>query len=213
MVHNAYPTAPQYNLEDVEEDSEFAPYATPDPEIVKMKSKRRQLEEQNILKNSENQKLLKDALEDLSGDESPPEIPKQNFGVEVRKVPSVESQSPSGSTNKVCLWFEFFTHVFSRIQLEHNKETTKPSKSPKLPLPKEQSRKEFPVLKAVKQDFRSPEKKKTELSQIKLKRATDWKVSSWKPWINYWNNFYSVQSMITQRMKQQVELMMSLRTS
>ena len=68
-----------------------------------MKSKRRQLEEQSILKNSANQKLLKDALEDLSGDESPPEIPKQNFGVKVGKAPSVESQLPSGPTNKVCL--------------------------------------------------------------------------------------------------------------
>ena len=67
----------------------FAPYATPDPEVVRMKAKRRELEEQDMLKSSENQKLLKDALEDLSGDESPPEIPKQNLnGEDVHGVPS-----------------------------------------------------------------------------------------------------------------------------
>ena len=64
-----------------------------------------------MLKSSENQKLLKDALEDLSGDESPPEIPKQNFGMsEVQSKLSVGSQELSqqggskvslGSTNKV----------------------------------------------------------------------------------------------------------------
>ena len=63
----------------VQGDDEFTPYAVPDPEVVKMKVKRR---EQDLLKSSENQKLLKDALEDLSGDESPPEIPKQNFPIE-----------------------------------------------------------------------------------------------------------------------------------
>lgn len=67
-----------------EEDDNL--YSTPDPEIVKMKSEKRQLEERNLLKSSENQKLLKDALEDLSGDESPPEIPKQNFRIEDKKV-------------------------------------------------------------------------------------------------------------------------------
>lgn len=86
--------APQHNLEDVEEiddeefvpgDDGFAPYAVPDPEVVKMKAKRRELEEQDMLKSSENQKLLKDALEDLSGDESPPQIPKQRFPIEDAK--------------------------------------------------------------------------------------------------------------------------------
>lgn len=70
------------DVEEADDDGAFAPYATPDLEIIKMKSKRRALEEQSILKSSENQKLLKDALEDLSGDESPPEIPKQSFSSE-----------------------------------------------------------------------------------------------------------------------------------
>lgn len=76
----------QQNLDDVEEvdddDDDFNPYSTPDPEIVKLKAERRKLEEQSLLKSSENQKLLKTALEDLSGDESPPEIPKQAFSSE-----------------------------------------------------------------------------------------------------------------------------------
>lgn len=66
-------------MDEIDNDDGFSPYAVPDPEVVKMKAQRREMEEQNILKSSENQKLLKDALQDLSGDESPPEIPKQNF--------------------------------------------------------------------------------------------------------------------------------------
>lgn len=81
-----------------------------------MKAEQRILEEQKMLKSSENQKLLKDALEDLSGDESPPEIPKQNFSNEdIQGVPSQvsvgshkfsdqgESKVSLGSSEKVIV--------------------------------------------------------------------------------------------------------------
>lgn len=126
-------------MEDVEEadnDGTFATYATPDPELIQMKARRRHLEEQSMLKTSENQKLLKDALQDLSGDESPPEIPKQNFSTEK----SLKSVPPG------------------------NQEVDTKSK--------------FPGLRSVKRDFPPLEKKTTELSQIKLKKSTDRKVSS-----------------------------------
>lgn len=90
-------------MEDVEVDNDgtFATYATPDPEIVQMKAQRRHLEEQSMLKTSENQKLLKDALQDLSGDESPPEIPRKNF---TEKVPSrVSGSHIQDRPKKVCL--------------------------------------------------------------------------------------------------------------
>lgn len=99
-------------MEDVEDDdSAFAAYATPDPEVVKMKARQRRLEQQNLLKSSENQKLLKDALEDLSGDESPPEIPKQKFDEEdepSRVSVGSNDLSQQGSklsfgSNKVCI--------------------------------------------------------------------------------------------------------------
>lgn len=90
--------APQSNLEDVEEvndDMEFNPYSVPDPEVVRLKAERRKYEEQNPLKTSENQKLLKDALQDLSGDESPPPIPKAPDLVD--QVPSQLSVGSQGS--------------------------------------------------------------------------------------------------------------------
>jgi hypothetical protein len=99
--------APQHNLADVEEVCDTDAYPIPDPEVVNAKSKR---EEQNILKSSENQKLLKDALEDLSGDESPPEIPIANEGqgipsqvpVASHELPQQEGSMTSvGSSTKV----------------------------------------------------------------------------------------------------------------
>ena len=100
--------APQHNLEEVEEienGEEFSPnddgystYAVPDPEVVKMKAARREMEEQEALKTSANQKLLKDALQDLSGDESPPEVPKQNFAGEEEQVVQSGSRVSVGSS-------------------------------------------------------------------------------------------------------------------
>ncbi len=88
------------DAEEVDDDSEFHPYSVPDPEVVRLKAERRKYEEQNMLKSSENQKLLKDALQDLSGDESPPPVPKGSDQVD--KVPSQLSVGSRGS-NKVGL--------------------------------------------------------------------------------------------------------------
>jgi len=82
LYHLIYPSTlfcvapPQYlaDVDEVDDGSSFNPYAIPDPEIVKMKTDRK------LQETSENQKLLKDALQDLSGDESPPQIPKRNYG-------------------------------------------------------------------------------------------------------------------------------------
>ena len=73
------------DVDEVDDASGFAPYAVPDPEIVKTKAEKRQRE------TSENQKLLKDALQDLSGGESPPEIPKRAY----------EEESSNSPENKV----------------------------------------------------------------------------------------------------------------
>ncbi len=87
---------------------DYDPYATPDLKVIQQKAEQRRYEQVNRLKNSENQKLLKDALEDLSGEDSPPEIPKKMFGPgENTNVPSrvsVESQEHSqtgGSENSL----------------------------------------------------------------------------------------------------------------
>ena len=90
-------------LKRADNDGTFATYATPDPEIVKMKTQRRHLEEHNMLKTSENQKLLKDALQDLSGDESPPEVPKQNFRVQTR-VSGSQIQNQPKKVRMPCNW-------------------------------------------------------------------------------------------------------------
>ena len=94
------------DVEEVDDNIEFNPYSIPDPEVVRLKADRRKYEEQDILKSSENQKLLKDALQDLSGDESPPAIPKRSDQVD--KVPSQLSVGSRGSqqsfgSNKVGL--------------------------------------------------------------------------------------------------------------
>ena len=56
-----------------------------------------------MLKTSENQKLLKDALQDLSGDESPPEVPKQNFRVQTR-VSGSQIQNQPKKVRMPCNW-------------------------------------------------------------------------------------------------------------
>lgn len=87
-------------MEDVEEvdDNSFDPYSVPDPKVVSKKVERRKMEEQNMLKSSENQKLLKDVLQDLSGDETPPEIQKQrlNGAEEDGKIQSLVSVGSQG---------------------------------------------------------------------------------------------------------------------
>ena len=85
------------NVEEVDGGS-FNPYAIPDPDIVRKKVERRKMEEQNRFKSSENQQLLKDALQDLSGDESPPEIPTKKFLPE--ETVKVSSQVSVGSQEK-----------------------------------------------------------------------------------------------------------------
>lgn len=89
----------------------FNPYSTPDPDIVQMKAEKRQQDEQNRLKTSENQQLLKNALQDLSGDESPPEVPKwklisgRNAKVPSQVSGSQDQTSSVGTTSstKVCV--------------------------------------------------------------------------------------------------------------
>lgn len=100
------------DVEEVEDDSAFHPYSVPDPEVIKLKAERKKFEEQNMLKSSENQKLLKDALQDLSGDESPPEIPKRSDQVD--KIPSQlsvgsrGSRQSFGSTKVSCVCWSCF---------------------------------------------------------------------------------------------------------
>ena len=179
-------------MAEVDDGEAFAPYATPDPEVVKMKAQRRQLEEQNLLKNSENQKLLKDVLQDLSGDDSPPEIPKQNFVAEDDQ--KVTSRSSVGSSNlstskesqKVGLATISFAFYLIVI-LQKSRMIGKPKTSPELDRVKlkpvssttstqEDVKNKFPVLKSPRHQIAPMEKPATELSQIRLKKTGDWKV-------------------------------------
>ncbi len=78
----------------MDDSSGYNPYSVPDPEIVKTKAEKRQMEA------SQNQKLLKDALQDLSGDDSPPQIPKRSYGDDnSNNIPSKVSLNSNKSSS------------------------------------------------------------------------------------------------------------------
>ena len=109
-----YLAPPQYlaDVDEVDDGSSFNPYAVPDPDIVRMKAERK------LQETSENQKLLKDALQDLSGDESPPQIPKRKYGqgdneASKASLDSFSKASPASSSKQIKHSSKVSTSYFS----------------------------------------------------------------------------------------------------